>query len=92
MEKRKRNALLPEAWTCTERTTQQEVEGLLESVRAKTFNNFEIMGKDVHKDQIKYLTETQQPTYLATTKWCNRLAVINAGLVFLKKGAKPMSE
>ena len=76
-------------------------EGLLESVRAKTFDNFkskvielveEIMGEDVHKDQIKYLTETPQPTNLATTKWCDRVAVINAGLVFLKKGAKLMSE
>ncbi len=76
-------------------------EGLLESVRAKTFDNFkskviklveEIMGKNVHKDQIKYLTETPQPTSLATTEWCDRVAVINEELVFLKKGAKPMSE
>jgi hypothetical protein len=51
-----------------------------------------IMGEDVHKDQIKYLTETPQPTNLATTEWCDRVMVINAGLVFLKKGAKPMSE
>ncbi len=76
-------------------------EGLLESVRAMTFDNFKsnvielvekIMGEDVHKDQIKYLTETPQPTNLATTEWCDRVAVINAGLVFIKKGAKPMSE
>ncbi len=50
------------------------------------------MGKDVYKVQIKYLTETPQPTNLATTEWCDRVAVINAGLEFLKNGAKPMSE
>ncbi len=52
----------------------------------------EIMGEDVHKDQIRYLTETPQPTNLTTTEWCDRVVVINAGLTFLKKGAKPMSD
>jgi hypothetical protein len=50
------------------------------------------MGKDVHKDQIKYLMDTPQPTNLTTTEWCDRVAVINAGLVYLKKGGKAMTE
>ncbi len=49
----------------------------------------EIMGKDVYKDQIKYLVDTQQPTNLSTAEWCDRVAVINAGgLIYIKKGAK----
>jgi len=76
-------------------------ESLVDSVRTKTFDNFktkvielieEIMGEDVYKDQIKYLVDTPQPTNLSTTEWCDRVAVINAGLIFLKKGAKAMSE
>jgi hypothetical protein len=51
------------------------------------------MGEDVlHKDQIKCLTETPQPTNLTTTECHDRVSVINAGPVFLKKRAKPMSE
>jgi hypothetical protein len=76
-------------------------EGLIESIQNKTLDNFkskaielveEIMGKDVHKDQIKYLMDTPQPTNLTTTEWCDRVAVINAGLVYLKKGGKAMTE
>ena len=76
-------------------------ENLIESVRIKSFKNFkskvielieEIMGKDVHKDQIKYLVDTPQPANLSTTEWCDRVAVINAGLIYLKKAAKAMSE
>ena len=76
-------------------------ESLVDSIRNKTFDNFktkvielieEIMGKDVYKDQVKYLMDTPQPTNLSTTEWCDRVAVINAGLVFLRKGAKAMSE
>ncbi len=76
-------------------------EGLIKSVQNKTFKNFktkvielieEIMGKDVYKDQIKYLVDTPQPTNLSTAEWCDRVAVINAGLIYLKKGAKMMSE
>jgi hypothetical protein len=50
------------------------------------------MGKDVHRDQIKYLVDTPQPTNLTTAEWCDRVAVINAGLVYLKKGAKAITE
>ncbi len=66
-------------------------ENLIKSVRIKSFKNFkskvielieEIMGKDVHKDQIKYLMDTPQPANLSTTEWCNRVAVINAGLIY----------
>ncbi len=76
-------------------------EGLIESVQNKTLDNLknkvielvkEIMGKDVHKGQIKYLVDTPQPTNLTTAEWCDRVAVINAGLVSLKKGAKAMTE
>ncbi len=76
-------------------------EGLIESVRNKTFENFktkvielieEIMGEDAYKDQIKYLVDTPQPTNLSTAEWCDRVAVINAGLIYLRKGAKMMSE
>jgi hypothetical protein len=76
-------------------------EGLIESVQNKTLDNFknkvielvkEIMGEDVHKDQIKYLVDTPQPTNLTTAEWCDRVAVINAGLVYLKKGGKAMTE
>ncbi len=57
---------------------------LIESVQIKTFNNFkskvielieEIMGEDSN---------------LSTTEWCDKVAVINAGLIYLKKGAKEM--
>ena len=76
-------------------------EGLIESIRTKTADNFktkvvelveEIMGEDVYKDQMKYLVDTPQPANFTTTEWCDRVAVINAGLVWLKKGAKPMSD
>ena len=76
-------------------------ESLIDAVRNKTFENFkakvielveEIMGEDVYKDQIKYLVDTPQPTNLSTTEWCDRVAVINAGLIYLKKGAKMLSE
>ena len=76
-------------------------EGLIESIRTKTADNFktkvvelveEIMGEDVYKDQMKYLVDTPQPANLMTTEWCDRVVVINAGLVWLKKGAKPMSD
>ncbi len=43
-------------------------------------------------DQNKYLVDTPQPTKLLTTEWCDRVAVINSGLIWLKKGAKTMSE
>ncbi len=45
-------------------------EGLIDSIRTKTANKFEtkvvelveeIMGKDVYKDQMKYLVDTPQP-------------------------------
>jgi hypothetical protein len=49
------------------------------------------MGEDVYKDQMKYLVDTPQPTNFMTAEWCDRVAVINAGLVWLKKGATPMS-
>jgi hypothetical protein len=52
----------------------------------------EIMGKDFYTDQIKYLVDTPQPTNLSTAEWCDRVAVINAGLIYLKKGAKAMTE
>ncbi len=76
-------------------------EGLIETVRNKTFDNFkkkvielieEIMGEDVYKYQIKYLTNTPQPTNLTTMEWCDRIAVINSSLVYLKKGGKAMTE
>ncbi len=76
-------------------------ENLIESVRIKSFENFkskvielieEIMGEDVHKDQTKYLVDTPQPANLSTTEWCDRVAVINAGLIYLKKGAKGRKE
>jgi hypothetical protein len=76
-------------------------ENLIKSVQIKSFKNFkskvielieEIMDEDVHKDQIKYLVDTPQPANLSTTEWCDRVAVINAGLIYLKKGAKGMSE
>ena len=76
-------------------------ERLIESVRIKSFENFksevielieEIMGEDVYKDQIKYLVDTPQPTNLSTAEWCDRVTVINAGLIYLKKGTKAMSE
>jgi hypothetical protein len=50
------------------------------------------MGEDVYKDQMKYLVDTPQPDNFTTTEWCDKVAVINAGLVWLKKGAKPMLE
>jgi hypothetical protein len=68
-------------------------EGLIETVPNKTFDKFKnkvielvekIMGEDVHKDQIKYLTDTPQPTNLTTIEWCDRIAVINSSLVCLK--------
>jgi hypothetical protein len=46
------------------------------------------MGEDVYKDQM----DTLQPANFTTAEWCDRVAVINAGLVWQKKGAKPMSE
>ena len=52
----------------------------------------EIMGKDVYKDQIRYLVDTPQPTSFTTTEWCDRVVVIKVGLIYLKKGAKAMSE
>jgi hypothetical protein len=54
----------------------------------------EIMGKDVYKDKdkVKYLVDTPQPTNLLTIEWCERVAVINLGLIWLKKGTKAMSE
>jgi hypothetical protein len=76
-------------------------EGLIETVRKKTFDNFknkvielvgEITGEDVQKDQIKYLTDTPQPTNCTTMEWCVRIAVINSNLVYLKKGGKAMTE
>jgi hypothetical protein len=76
-------------------------ESLNDSVRTKTFDNFkktvnelikEIMGEDVYKDQVKYLVDTPQPTNLSTTEWCGRVAVINVGLIWLKKGSKAMPE
>ena len=76
-------------------------EGLIQTIRT-TVDNFktkvvelveEIMGEDVYKDQLKYLVDTPQPANFMTTEWCDRVAVINAGLVWLlKKGAKPMTE
>ncbi len=74
-------------------------ERLIESVRIKSFENFksevielieEIMGEDVYKDQIKYLVDMPQPPNLSTAEWCDRVAVINAGLIYLKKGTKAM--
>jgi hypothetical protein len=50
-------------------------EGLIETIQNKTFDNFKnkvielvkkIMRGDVHKDQIKYLTDTPQPTNITT--------------------------
>jgi len=76
-------------------------EGLIESIRTKTVDNFkskvvelveEIIGEDVYKDQLKYLMDTPQPTNFTTAEWCDRVAVINAGLVWLKKGVKAMTE
>jgi hypothetical protein len=76
-------------------------EGLIESIRTKTADNFktkvvelveEITGEDAYKDQMKYLVDTPQPANFTTAEWCDRVAVINAELVWLKKGAKPMSE
>jgi hypothetical protein len=34
--------------------------------------------------------DTPQPTNLSTAEWCDRVAVINVGLIYLKKGAKTM--
>ncbi len=51
-----------------------------------------IMGEDVLKDQIKYLTDTPQPTNLTTMEWCDRIAIINSSLVYLKKGENTMAE
>jgi hypothetical protein len=34
------------------------------------------MGEDVHKDQIKYLADTPQPTNLTTAELCDRVAVM----------------
>ena len=74
-------------------------ESLIKSVRIKLFENFkskvielieEIMGEDVYKDQIKYLVDMPQPPNLSTAEWCDRVAVINAGLIYLKKGTKAM--
>ncbi len=45
-----------------------------------------------YKGQIKYLMDTPHPTNLTAAKWCDRVAVINAGQVYLKKGAKAMSK
>jgi hypothetical protein len=76
-------------------------EGLIASIRTETVDNFkskvvelveEIMGEDVYKDQLKYLMDTPQPTNFTTAEWCDRVAVINAGLVWLKKGVKAMTE
>ena len=39
-----------------------------------------------------HLVDTPQPTNLTTTEWCDRVAVINTGLIYLKKGAKVMTE
>jgi hypothetical protein len=71
-------------------------EGHIESVQKnKTFDNVkskvielieDIMGEDVYKDQIKYLMDTPQPTNLTTAEWCDRVAVINAGQIYLSKG------
>ena len=36
--------------------------------------------------------DAPQPTSLTTIEWCDRVAVINAGLVCLKKGGRMMSE
>ncbi len=52
----------------------------------------DIMGKDGHKDQIEHLLNTSQPTHLTTTEWCDRMAVIDAGLVFLTKEVKAMTK
>ena len=76
-------------------------EGLIETIRTKTVENFktkaielveEIMGDDIYKDQLKYLVDTPQPANFTTAEWCDRVAVMNAGLIWLKKGAKAMSE
>jgi hypothetical protein len=76
-------------------------ESLIDNVQTKTFKTFkktvielieEIMGEDVYKDLVKYLVDTPQPTNLSTTEWCDRVAVINAGLIWLKKGSKAMPE
>ncbi len=76
-------------------------EGLIETVRNKTFDNFknkvmelaeEITGEDVHKDQIKYLTDTPQSTNLTIMEWGDRIAVMKSSLVYLKKGGKAMTE
>ena len=76
-------------------------EGLIQTIRTKTVDNFktkvvelveEIMGEDVYKDQLKYLVDTPQPANFTTAEWCDRVAVINAGLIWLKKGAKAMTE
>ena len=76
-------------------------EGLIETIRTKTVDNFktkvielveEIMGDDIYKDQLKYLVDTPQPANITTAEWCDRVAVMNAGLIWLKKGAKAMSE
>jgi hypothetical protein len=78
-----------------------EGEGLLESIQNNTFDNFKskaielvevIMGKDIHKSQIKNLMDIPQPTNLTTAEWCDRVAVINTGLVYLTKGAKAMMD
>ena len=39
-----------------------------------------------------HLVDTPQPTNLTTTEWCDRVAVINTGLIYLKKGATAMTE
>jgi len=76
-------------------------EGLIETIRTKTVENFktkvielveEIMGDDIYKDQLKYLVDTPQPANFTTAEWCDRVAVMNAGLIWLKKGAKAMTE
>jgi hypothetical protein len=36
--------------------------------------------------------DTSQPTNLTTAEWCDWGVVINAGLVYLKKGGKAMTE
>ncbi len=81
--------------------TSKKWESLIDNVRTKTFENFkktvielieEIMGEDVYKDQVKYLVDTPQPTNLLTTEWCDSVAVINAGLIWLKKGSNAMPE
>ena len=39
-----------------------------------------------------HLVDTPQPTNLTTAEWCDRVAVINTGLIYLKKGATAMTE